>query len=351
LRESVVKNRIGFFMHVPFPPLDVFVKLPWRSDMLKGLAEYDLLGFQTMRDRRNFIQCLRTLTPHMSVKGKGHVVSVAVRDRTIRVGSFPISIDFNEFKDVAESEEVAEKAWFIHEHIPERKIVLGVDRLDITKGIPYRIAAFGKLLELHPELREKITLVQVVVPSRRTIPMYENLKADIDKLVSEINGKYTKSGWVPIHYIFRSMDRSELLAYYRTAEIALITPLKDGMNLVAKGYCASKIEENGVLILSEFAGAAAQLQKGAIMVNPYDIVQVARAIHEACQMSEAERHRRMKKLRQSIRKQDIYWWVNSYLDAAIARKLDRFPVMEDYVPMVEVGNHKKKDRGEASVQK
>ena len=338
LRQLGVANKIGFFMHIPFPPLDVFMKLPWRSEILRALIDYDLLGFQTMRDRRNFIQCLRALTPHISVKGKGHVVSVTVGDRTFRVGSFPISIDYNEFKNMAESKEVADNAWYIHEDIPERQIILGVDRLDITKGIKYRIRAFGRFLEHHRELHGKVTLVQVVVPSRGKIPMYENLKTEVDQLVSEINGRFTRSGWVPIQYIYRSMDRTELLAYYRTAEIALITPLKDGMNLVAKEYCASSIEEDGVLVLSEFAGAAAQLHSYAIMVNPYDIEGVAEAIYRAYTMSHKERKNRMKRMRQSIRRYDIYWWVDSYLEAAIAKKLDRFPVGEEYLPMVEMGN-------------
>lgn len=341
LRRMGVKSKIGFFLHIPFPPLDIFVKLPWRSEILNALTEYDLIGFQTMRDRRNFIQCLRRLKPHLSVRGKGHVVSVTMGDRTIRVGTFPISIDFNEFRKLAETKEVADRAWYIHEDMPNCKIVLGVDRLDYTKGIKYRIRAFRELLAQHPELHGKIRLIQIVVPSRRNIPIYENLKTEIERMVSEINGQYTKSGWVPIHYLYRSLDRVDLLAYYRTAEIALITPLKDGMNLVAKEYCAANIEEKGVLILSEFAGAAAQLHRGALMVNPYNIEDVALAIYKACIMDDRERKARMKRMRQSIRKYNIFWWVNSYLDAAIAKKLDGFPVMEDYQPLVETSgsNH------------
>ena len=180
-----------------------------------------------------------------------------------------------------------------------------------------------------------MTLLQVVVPSRRNIPMYQDLKIEIERLVSEVNGAFTTSGWVPIHYIYRSLSKTELLAYYRTAEIALITPLKDGMNLVAKEFCAANIEENGVLILSEFAGAVAQLQKGAIIVNPYDIEEVAAAIYRAFYMDEKERKARMKKMRSNVRRQDIYWWVNSYLEAAIARHIDNFPRLEEYIPRLD----------------
>lgn len=332
LKRLGAKSKTGFFLHIPFPPHDIFVKLPWRREILTALLGFDIIGFQTLRDRRNFLQCLRTLMEDVSIQGKGQVVTVAVGDRVVRVGSFSISIDFDEFAQKAASEEIAQTAWYIHENLPKTQIILGVDRLDYTKGIPYRLKAFRTFLARHRELHRKVTLVQIVVPSRRNIPMYEDLKLEIDQLVSEVNGEFTKSGWVPIHYIFHALERRELLAYYRTAEIALITPLKDGMNLVAKEYCASSIEENGVLILSEFAGAVAQLQHSAILVNPYDIEEMADAIYRAYTMTPEERSSRMKRLRQSIRKYNIYWWVNSFLEAAISGTLDNFPLLEDYIP-------------------
>jgi len=332
LRFLGIQSKIGFYLHIPFPPLDIFLKLPWRSQILRALLQYDLIGFQTIRDRRNFFQCVRTLIGGASIKGKGQVVTLETRARGLRIGNFPISIDYNDFFGAARSKEVADQAWYIHEHLPNLQIILGIDRLDYTKGIIHRIKAFRNALERYPELQRKVTLLQVVVPSRRNIPMYQDLKIEIDRLVSEVNGAFTTSGWVPIHYIYRSLSKTELLAYYRTAEIALITPLKDGMNLVAKEYCASNIEENGVLILSEFAGAVAQLQKGAIIVNPYDIEEVAAAIYKAYYMDENDRKIRMKKMRYQVRRQDIYWWVNSYLEAAIARNLDNFPLLEDYIP-------------------
>jgi trehalose 6-phosphate synthase/phosphatase len=331
LRYLGVDAKLGFYLHIPFPPLDIFLKLPWRSEILRALLKYDLIGFQTLRDRRNFMQCVRALIGNISVKGKGQVVTLEIGQRELRVGSFPISIDYDDFCTSAQSREVADQAWYIHEDLPKSKIVLGIDRLDYTKGIPHRIKAFRNALERYSDLHRKITLLQVVVPSRRNIPMYQELKTQIDRLVSEVNGAFTTSGWVPIHYIYRPLSRTELLAYYRTAEIALITPLKDGMNLVAKEYCASNIEENGVLVLSEFAGAVAQLQKGAMIVNPYDIEETSAAIYKAYHMSPKERRERMKKMRQVVKRYDIYWWVNSYLDAAIARSLDNFPLMEEYV--------------------
>jgi trehalose 6-phosphate synthase len=333
LRRIGVASKLGFFLHIPFPPLDLFIKLPWRREILGALLQYDLIGFQTMRDRRNFIHCVRTLVGPVESCGRGQVCELHLGAEALRVGAFPISIDFGAFERDAASREVSESAWHIHENLPERQIVLGLDRMDYTKGIPYRLRAFRHLLANHPDIRGKITLVQVVVPSRRGIPEYEALKTEIERLVGEINGAFTdQTGWVPIHYSYRSLDRYELLGYYRAAEIALVTPLKDGMNLVAKEYCASSLEENCVLILSEFAGAAAELQRGALLVNPYDIVGVSDALRVAFHMPPSERHTRMHRMRQTIRKHDIFWWVDSFLTASIAKSLDNFPVVDEYVP-------------------
>ncbi|GBD93977.1 trehalose-phosphate synthase [bacterium BMS3Abin05] len=332
LREMGNESRLGFFLHIPFPPLDIFLKLPWRFQILRLLMEYDLVGFQTLRDRRNFVQCVRTLLKEVVIRGKGQVIRMTTENREVRVGAFPISIDYNEFLNVAKTEEVANDAWYIHENLPNVKIILGVDRLDYSKGIIEKLNAYRNALIRYPELQEKVILAQILVPSRRSIPMYASLKEEIEQLVGEINGQFTLSGWVPIYYRFKNLDRKELVAHYRTAEILLVTPSKDGMNLVSKEYCASNIEENGVVIVSEFAGVAAQFQKNAILVNPYDIKGVADAIYKAYTMTPEERRFHMKKLRQSIRKINIYWWVNSFLLAAIAKRLDNFPIIEDYVP-------------------
>ena len=336
LRKLAVKSRIAFFLHIPFPPLDTFVRLPWRFQILHALLEYDLIGFQTLRDRRNFIQCIRTLIQGVRIVGKGQVIALRFANREIRVCAFPISIDFKEFAKSAATQEVSENAWFIHGDLPEQQIIFGVDRLDYTKGILEKLKAYRKALTCFPELQQKTTLVQVVVPSRRSIPKYASLKTEIERLVGEINGQFTLSGWVPIHYIFRSLERPELLAYYRTSEIALLTPLKDGMNLVAKEYCACNLEENGVLIMSEFAGAAAQFQKYALLVNPHDIEGIAEAIFQAFKMSFDERKSRMRKLRQIVRRNTIFWWVNSFLRAAFTKNLNSFPLIEDYTPVLEM---------------
>lgn len=273
--------RLGFFLHIPFPSPDIYLKLPWRLPLLRALLAYDLIGFQTPSDRRNFVQCVRQLEPDVDVQGKGNVVTLRQVDHTARAASFPISIDYATFFRQAQAPAIVEKAAEIRRLLPRRKLILGVDRLDYTKGIPHRLQAFRNALDRYPQLRERVSLIQVVVPSRVDIPEYHDLKVQIEQLVGEINGRFMRpGGWVPVWYVYSSLTRDDLLAYYRAADIALITPLKDGMNLVAKEYCACS-DDDCTLILSEFAGAAQQLQRGALLVNPYDIEGVADAIYRA----------------------------------------------------------------------
>ncbi len=317
LRKSGLKCRLGFFLHIPFPALDIFEKLPWRSQILQALFEFDVVGFQTPRDQRNFAGCVRRFLPHLELYRSREQLHAYIDGRDTLIGSFPIGIDFDEFARGAEEPDVAGRAAEIRRNVVGRQIVLGVDRLDYTKGIPERLRAFQHLLASREALRRQITLVQIVVPSREDIPGYQELKLEIETLVSQINGRYGDSGWVPIHYIHRHLERPDLLAHYRIADIALITPLKDGMNLVAKEFCAAQAGDHGVLILSEFAGAADQLRNGAILVNPYDIESVAAALHQAFRMNAKERRIRMRKLRRKVRSENVFCWceqVCAYLE-------------------------------------
>jgi trehalose 6-phosphate synthase len=338
IREMNVSRRTGFFLHVPFPPLNTFVKLPWRAELLQSMLEYDLVGFQTMGDRRNFVDCLQRLLPKVRIKGRGSVITLTHENRSVRVGAFPISIDYEGFLKRAASPEVERGAQMIKEHFRGQKIILGLDRMDYTKGLKERLHGLRDAFTRYPELRRQLTLVQVLVPSRRSLAEYKKLKARVDRFIGEINGQFSRMDWAPIQYHYRALSDGELLSYYRAADIALITPLKDGMNLVAKEYCACTVGNEGVLILSEFAGAAAQFQNSALMVNPYDRQGVADAIHTAFTMERSEKRRRMRKLRESVRKQNIFWWVESFLQAAFARTLDDFPPHEEYIPDMSTGS-------------
>lgn len=332
VREIGCTADLGFFLHIPFPAPDIFMKLPERQAVLASLLSYDLVGFQTLRDRRNFIQCVRMLMKNTPVRAQGQLHTVNFCNHEMRVGNFPIGIDANSFARAAVKPEVEERLRSIRALYPERQIVIGLDRLDYTKGIPERLRAFANLLERFPEVRGRIHLVQVVVPSREGIPEYDELRVQIEQMVGRINGEYAELGWVPIHYLYRSLDQTELLAFYRSGDIALITPLKDGMNLVAKEFCACNVEENSVLVLSQFAGASAQLGRAALVVNPYDVEQTADAVYNAFRMSLSERRYRMRRLRRNVRTQNIFWWVDSFMRAAIDKELRDFPVLEEYIP-------------------
>lgn len=315
LRTRRPEARLAFFLHIPFPPPDIFEKLPWRREILEGLLEHDLIGLQTRRDERNFVACLRSFVPSIKIAGwdEGHAV-ISERRRT-RIRFLPISIDYRKFAETAASAPIRERAVEIKRQLGNPQIALGVDRLDYTKGIPERLRAFRSFLRNYPKFHRQVELIQIVVPSRESIPRYQDLKNEVERLVAEINGEFGEPGWIPINYIHRSIPRGELIAIYGAADVALITPLKDGMNLVAKEYCAARAENDGVLVLSEFAGAAPELRNGALLVNPYDEIGMAAAIKQALQMPAEERHQRMLRLRNQIRNADVLKWRDRFFAA------------------------------------
>ena len=315
LRERKLRARLCFFLHIPFPAPDIFAKLPWRTEILQSLLRYDVVGLQTARDLENFLDCVKRLLPEAQQRlDDGRSIVAFEQQRTV-CGAFPIGIDWNEFVDVARSVTAEVRVAQLREDMRGQQVVLGVDRLDYTKGIPDRLHAFHHALRRYPELRRKATLIQVVVPSREKVPEYATLRSQIERAVSQINGEFGQPGWTPIQYLFRNLPRRELIAYYRLADVALVTPLKDGMNLVAKEYCACQVDGNGVLLLSEFAGAADQLGVGAILVNPYDRERLADAIRRAVLLPLEPRRAAMRRLRRRVRKEDVHHWVGRFLSA------------------------------------
>lgn len=316
LRDQGIKKKLTFFLHTPFAALDIFMKIPWRSDLLLGMLAYDFIGVQSKKDLSNFLQCVDVLLPGVSIEHFPNHAICSHNDRNIYVGAFPISIDYHEFFNLARSLEIENKVKAIKEALNGRKVIFSVDRLDYTKGIPQRLDGIQCFLDKNPDMHEKVTFVQFVVPSRTEIIEYHQLKEKIDRKVSEINSQFTKDGWVPIHYMFYPISRTELVAYYRAAEVLLVTPIKDGMNLVAKEYIASNVEESGVVILSEFTGAACQLKKDALLINPYDIEGIADAIAFALKMPLEDRRQRMHVLRKHVKENDIYRWINQIIHAS-----------------------------------
>lgn len=316
LRELGVRSRLGFFLHIPFPPPQIFAKLPWRTDVLAGLLDYGVVGFQTPDDLENFVDCLDRYVPD-AVRRLEQRRLVVRRGRQAAVcGAFPIGIDSAEFESLAGSAAAVERRAQIRADVGGQQILLGIDRLDYTKGILYRLRAFRRALERFPKLHRQVTYLQVVVPSREGVREYQDLLSEIEQQVSQLNGAFAQPGWTPVQYLFRSLDRQELVGYYRAADVALVTPLKDGMNLVAKEFCACQVDGDGVLILSEFAGAATQLDVGAILVNPFDVDRVAESIARAVLLTPEQRRTAMRRLRRSVRRFDVHWWVGRFLAAA-----------------------------------
>ncbi len=310
LRELRPDLRIGFYLHIPFPPTELFQQLPWRRQVLEGLLGADLIGFQLPGGAQNFIRLVRQRVGH-----KTHRDLVYLPDgRTVRAAAFPISIDAADFEELARSEPVRARAAEIREALGNpRKVFLGIDRLDYTKGIYARLRAYSELLEDGHFDVEDAVFVQVATPSRERVEQYRILRDEIDRLVGRINGDLGKIGRPAISYMHSSFPREEMAALYRAADIMVVTPLRDGMNLVAKEYVACRYDADGALVLSEFAGAAAELRQ-AWLINPYDINGMKSALLEAYRASDKERTRRMKAMRRTVVDHDVTTWAAEFLD-------------------------------------
>ncbi len=311
--------RTAFFLHIPFPAPDLFLKLPWRERLLIGLLSHDQVGFQTGRDLRNFLDCMQILGA--TIEPADRLWSIRGETRLgafqLRAGAFPIGVDYRGIVEDAARPGVAEAAERLRALHPGRRLVLGIDRLDRSKGLLEKLDAFAELLRRHPELQETVSLVQLVIPGREELPRNADLRREIERRVGEINGRFSRPGWIPVHYRQGPIDKDEVLAWCRAADVALVTPLREGMNLFAKEYCAAGLDERGALVLSEFAGAAAQLGPSALLVNPYDTRATARTLLRALRLTEAERSARMRRLRNEVRRHDIFWWAESFLAAAL----------------------------------
>jgi alpha,alpha-trehalose-phosphate synthase [UDP-forming] len=309
LREMGEGTTIGFYLHIPFPPLEIFSRLPWRRQVLEGLLGSDVLAFQTKQSADNFRRAARTLVGATNVGRQ----ALGWQERTIHLEPAPIAIDTTDFDRLARSPEVQARAAEIRSELGDPDhLILGIDRLDYTKGIDARLKALSTLLDRSPEQADRYSLVQVAVPSREQVPAYRDLRLDIEQIVSRINGEYGQPGRVPVSYLYRSLPFDEMVAYYVAADIMLVTPLRDGMNLVAKEYAATRVNDDGVLILSEFAGAAEQLTS-AVIVNPYDVEAVADAIEQAATMPPGEQKRRMRRLRRAVNQSDVFDWARNCL--------------------------------------
>ncbi len=309
LRKQRPDLTIGFFLHIPFPPFELFSRLPWRSEIIQGLLGCDLVGFQTSSGAANFAASANQLLDVVEYDDR-----LVFRGRATRLGVFPISIDVDEVEEIAAGRATRQRIAQIRTRLGDPEVILlGVDRLDYTKGIGLRLKAFGALLEAGILDPEQHVLVQVATPTREGVEHYQEERYEIERLVGEINGRYSRIGLPVIHYLYQSLPFEELIPLYRAGDVMLVTPFRDGMNLVAKEYAAAHIDGDGVLVLSEFAGAAEELTD-AVLVNPHDDRALQRAIQDAVEMHRHERRERMAGLRAQIRKSDVRGWASDFMD-------------------------------------
>lgn len=309
IREAFPEISIGFFLHIPFPSYEVFRILPWRQELLEGVLGADQIGFHTFGYMRHFLSATYRICGF-----EHHFGLLTVGNRLVNVDVFPMGIDYDKYAHPEKNGDSSETAQKIKQLAQKQKLIISIDRLDYSKGIPQRLKAFANFLERYPEFHNKVTLAMVVVPSRANVSQYKALKQEIDNLVGKINGQYSGFDWVPIQYFYRSLDFCDLTTLYQVAHIALITPLRDGMNLVAKEFIAGKEEsKEGVLILSEMAGAANELTD-AISVNPQDRQDITNALLQALNMSKEEQRQRLEGMQEKLKQHDVRHWAATFIN-------------------------------------
>jgi len=310
VRASLPKVRIGFFLHIPFPAEELFARMPWRREVLEGLLGADVVGFQSRLGAQNFARAAKHFT-----EARGKESELRLEGRSIRVGAFPISIDTAHFESLARDEAIIARESELREQLGrDRCVILGVDRLDYTKGIDVRLRAIEEVFRRGRYGCDDVVFVQVAVPSRERVAEYAEMRSRIEELVGRINGQYANPGRVAVHYLRRNLPQPELVSYYRLADVMVVSPLRDGMNLVAKEYVATRLDNSGVLVLSEFTGSASELRQ-AVLVNPFDIDGVAGAIESAVSHDRSASSKRMASMRRHIREHDVYEWAGRFLRA------------------------------------
>jgi len=318
---------IGFFLHIPFPPVELFMQMPWRTEIIEGLLGADLVGFHLAGGAQNFLILARRLiganTSRASIGVRSRFGEVQVGFRTVKVGAFPISIDSADLDRKARDKGVRQRARQIRAELGNpRKILLGVDRLDYTKGIDVRLKAFSELLEQNRADRTDTVLIQLATPSRERVESYIEMREDIERQVGHINGEYGRVGHPVVHYLHKPVPREELIAFFVAADVMLVTPLRDGMNLVAKEYVACRSDLGGALVLSEFTGAAAELRQ-AYLTNPHHLDGVKDSIEAALNQDPEEGRRRMRAMRRQVLAHDVDRWARAFLDALADTHDDR----------------------------
>ncbi|MDG6224449.1 MAG: bifunctional alpha,alpha-trehalose-phosphate synthase (UDP-forming)/trehalose-phosphatase [Candidatus Thermoplasmatota archaeon] len=342
IREELDDPNIGFFLHIPFPSYEVFRLFPWKKDLMNGLLGSDLIGFHTYDYVNHFLKSARRIL------GNEHELGmIECRSHYCKVDAFPMGIDFQRFTTASKSPSVKREQKIVRNSVGDRRIILSIDRLDYTKGILSRLESYDRFLETHPEFQEKVAMILIAVPSRAEVDRYEQLKCELDMKVGNVQGKYARIGWDPVSYINRFITYDRLMALYTSADICLVTPLRDGMNLIAKEYVASRNDEKGMLVLSEMAGSAQEMGE-ALIVNPNDHDEVANAIFVALTMSEDEMRDRNRSMRRRLMRYDIRKWGEDFIrEMEVVKKHNKVALSKRLSPEIRDGiidEFRKKDR-------
>ncbi|WP_028873353.1 bifunctional alpha,alpha-trehalose-phosphate synthase (UDP-forming)/trehalose-phosphatase [Psychroserpens burtonensis] len=320
IKDKKPNTTVGFFLHIPYPSYEIFRTFPWREELLHGMLGADLIGFHTYDYQRHFLSSVKRI-----LRLDVNFNEITYDDRVVKVDSFPMGIDYNKFHQSAlkqKKEEKSELQKRLDDHIQSSKdarMILSIDRMDYTKGIPNRIRAFEYFLNKYPEYKEKVRLIMLAVPSRSNVPQYQLLKRETDELVGRVNGQFSTVSWTPIWYFYRSMPFENLIDLYTSSHIAMITPVRDGMNLVAKEYVATRTEQDGVLILSEMAGASKEMNE-AMLINPNNFEQIADTLKQALEMPLKEQRSRMEILQKRLKRYTVEKWAEEFMKSLFATK-------------------------------
>ncbi len=335
IKEKNKNVKINFFLHIPFPSPEIFLKLPWRKEIIDGFLNFDFAGFHTQIDKENFINCVKHFY-NVKEEKADYFTDIYIQGKKIRLASIPISIDFNFYDKSARKKETVKIFKDLKEKYKDKHLIISVDRIDYTKGLVEKLNGYRRFLEKYPEYREKVVLMISTAPNVKKLPEYENLEKEFHHKIAEINGSLGTENWRPVLFINRRLSLEELTAYYRTADISLITPIKDGLNIVCKEYAASNVDLNGAVILSEFAGASTEIGDFVYLVNPNDIENIADTIKKVIEEKQEIKKEKMENLRKHINKFNIYWWAETYFKIAEGKNINNFPKIYKNYPLHEV---------------
>ncbi len=326
--------KVNFFLHIPFPSPELFLKLPWRKEIVEGMLNFDFIGFHTEVDKTNFTEVVKQIYPVKERVYKNYV-DIFINERKVRVSAIPISIDFKKYEDTAKSKEVESLYRDLKEKYKNMFLILSIDRIDYTKGLVEKLNAYKRFLEKYPEYRKKVVMLVSTAPNVKKLPEYELLEKEFHHKIAEINGTIGTEEWRPVLFINKRLAFKELIAYYRASDVCFIASIKDGLNIVCKEFAASNIDHTGTILLSEFAGASTEIGKYVQLINPYDTESTADAIKTALEQNKKEKEKNMKNLRKHIEEFNIFWWVDAYFKLSEGKKLDKFPELSNYYPLHE----------------